>query len=125
MKLFSLLLTLFILMVFIFSNVSCTYEKEEDLSRLACDTTNVRFSVEIKNILDANCEKCHNASNRSGNLNVYDYNELKKSALTGCLVSSVKQNDPDKCLPMPSDYKLSSCKIQQLENWVKEGAPNN
>ena len=105
------------------AGASCTYNKEEELYGLACDTSNVRYSVEVKNILDANCVSCHNASNPGAGLNLNDYNVVKTSALNGCLIGSVKQISP--CVPMPPITKLSSCQIQQLDNWVKSGAPNN
>lgn len=101
----------------------CYYDNEEDrFPDSTCDTTNVRYSVEIKQILQNNCYKCH----KPGGSNYSDipfetYNQVKAIADNGKLVA--RTNDAN--APMPQEGLMSLCNRLKIEAWVKAGAPNN
>jgi uncharacterized membrane protein len=110
---------------FIFSTLhfACTYNKENELYPQPCDTSNVRFSVEIKNILNAHCASCHygNATGGDG-LKLETYEEVKSAAENKIFLESVISD----INPMPQNApRLSACKINQIRAWINQGMKNN
>ncbi len=109
--------------------VSCTYKKEvidyPIVTPITCDTTNVRYSVEIVGILSANCYSCHTAPASAGGGNILStYNNLKPYATGGLLYHVVNQTPGYD--PMPKGgAKLASCDIAKIRTWIRNGAPNN
>ncbi|MFC4230786.1 hypothetical protein ACFOW1_02715 [Parasediminibacterium paludis] len=107
----------------------CTYKKEvTDMATLpivTCDTTNVRYSVEIVGILSANCYSCHAAPASFGGGNILStYNNLKPYANSNLLYHVVNQTPGYD--PMPKGAaKLVSCDIAKIRTWIRNGAPNN
>jgi hypothetical protein len=120
-KLNTTFLLLFIL-GFTFLNAACTYNKEDELYGIVCDTTNVKYSVEIQGILSSSCLNCHNSISQQGDVNLGSYQNVKEWVDNGGLLESViRENNP-----MPKDApRLSSCKINQIRAWINKGAPNN
>jgi len=90
-----------------------------------CDTSNVTLSVELNNILAANCNSCHGGNGASGGGIVLDtYNGLHARVLNGDLLSAITQDG--KVTPMPEGgVKLSDCDINKFKAWINAGAPNN
>jgi mono/diheme cytochrome c family protein len=115
-----LLITAFTL--FCFS--ACYYDKEDLLyGQSSCDTSSVKYSVQIKNILKASCLSCHSGTAAAGaGIKLDDYVSVKKSADNGSLLSSVTRT----VNPMPKGAaRLSSCRIAEIRTWIQNGAPNN
>ena len=101
---------------------SCTYNKENELYGLTCDTTNVRYSVEIKNLVSVSCLGCHNGQDSQGGVNLETYELVKESVDKKEFLESVI----DEMDPMPKGGpRLPSCRINQIRAWINQGAPNN
>jgi len=116
------MLLLFFVLGLIFLNAACTYNKEDELYGIACDTTTVKYSLEIKNILSASCIQCHNTNDVQGDANLDSYENVKKWVDNGLLLESIIREDN----PMPKGApRLSACKINQIRAWINKGAPNN
>jgi hypothetical protein len=113
-----------------FSLHSCYYDKTDLVypHGTPCDTTNIRLSVELNEIMSVNCFRCHSSSNapiNGGNYNLQDFATIHSAAIDGRLLSSIQQ-DNKLSPPMPQDGgKLSSCEISKFEAWINAGAPNN
>jgi mono/diheme cytochrome c family protein len=95
----------------------------------SCDTTTVRYSVEIKSILDANCKGCHNGSNSLSGIDLYDHSTIAAYALDGkftygSLLSAVKHEGGAPEMPKGAP-KLQDCDINKIAAWVHKGALNN
>ncbi|MDI9364751.1 MAG: hypothetical protein QM541_07360 [Flavobacterium sp.] len=111
--------------------VGCTYKKEVTETTtptpptVTCDTTNVRYSVEVVAILSANCYKCHAApASAGGGIVLNNYNNLKTWATSGTLYNDINQSPGSN--PMPKGgAKLASCDIAKIRTWIRNGAPNN
>lgn len=101
----------------------CTYDNEEELYGpvTSCDTTGMRYSVEIKDILQANCYSCHTVASNVSGYPFEDYETLRAYALSGTLVARI--NDPIN--PMPQGGLMSLCNREKIAAWVNAGAPNN
>ena len=123
-----------ILLVTYFS-IGCSNHKADIV--YPCDTTIVRYNVEIKNILDDHCQNCHGAdpsqNANSFGINLYDYSTISSLALDvshcsiGQLMASVSHDpctDPSSFMPK-GQPKISDCEISKIRAWVNKGAPNN
>ena len=106
---------------------SCYYDNAEDLyGQLApCDTANVKYGVQVVNILSQNCYRCHagNAVDGAG-VKLQDFQVVKSNALNGTLLGVLKHAPGYVQMPKNAT-KLSNCDIAIIEAWVKQGAPNN
>ncbi len=109
----------------------CLYTKADQQypSSGDCDTTNVRYSVEIKEILDANCKSCHNGTSSISGIDLYDHSTIAVFALDrqftyGTLLSAVTHIGG--AAPMPENAPiLQDCDINKIAAWVNTGAPDN
>ena len=101
---------------------ACTYNKEAELYGVGCDTSSVRYSVEIKNILSSSCLNCHNSISQQGGVNLGTYENVKEWVDNGLLLESIiRENNP-----MPKGApRLSACSINQIRAWINKGAPQN
>jgi hypothetical protein len=90
----------------------------------ACDTTEFTFSMTIQPIIQTYCEGCHNGNNPSGGILLTNYNEIQARVNSGQLFGTI--NHETGYSPMPKNQpKLEQCKIDQIKNWIDNGAPND
>ena len=90
----------------------------------ACDTTDVSFTQNIFPIISGNCTGCHSGTDPSGGISLTDYTEIRNQSLNGELLNAIKWNGLAENMPKNSD-QLSDCKIDIIEAWINNGAPNN
>ena len=89
-----------------------------------CNAAVFTYSGAVRPLLDAKCVGCHGAVSPSGGVNLSDYNNTRTWALNGKLYGSVAHQTGYS--PMPKNgTKISDCEIQQVQQWVQAGAPNN
>jgi mono/diheme cytochrome c family protein len=115
--------------VLLFSAISlesCYYDNEEFLygKGSACDTSNVRYNVQVRAILQSNCTGCHNINLSNGMVRLDEHALVQARANDGSLMGSIRHNAPYVAMP-PSGTKLSNCDIAILQAWINQGAPNN
>jgi len=107
---------------------SCEYKKEvAPVVVVTCDTANVRYSVEIVNILSANCYSCHASSvaAASGGGNKLDtYTNVKGYASVGLLYNTVNHTPGYDFMPKNLP-QISSCDIAKIRTWIRNGSLNN
>ena len=104
----------------------CSKQSEDKLGVAPCDTTNVRYSVQIVSILQNNCYACHGASSNSGSGGIVleGYTFLKVYADNGYLLGNVSHAPG--YIGMPYGLpKLPDCEINTIAAWVHHGSPNN
>ena len=109
----------------------CFHDKADQQypSTGSCDTTNVRYSVEIKSILDANCKSCHNGNSSISGIDLYSYPTISALALDGqftygTLLSAVMHKGGAPLMPQNKPM-LQDCDINKIAAWVHSGAQNN
>lgn len=109
--------------------VGCTYKKEviayPPITTVTCDTTNVKYNVEIVTILSAYCYSCHAApANNGGGIVLNNYTNLKPWATSNTLYHVV--NHTPGYDPMPrSAGKIPDCDIAKIRTWIRNGSLNN
>ncbi|MCS6928449.1 MAG: cytochrome c [Saprospiraceae bacterium] len=120
-------IAVFLLLVIgtLFLPSACVYDNEEDLyggSLTGCDTTNMRFSVEVKAIFDANCARCHVPGMPSySGIPMNTHAQMEAFAKSGKLVNRINST----ANPMPPSGLMATCDRARIEAWVRAGAPNN
>jgi len=110
----------------------CYYHKADQQypsTNNGCDTTVVRYSVEIKSILDANCKACHDGTNSISGIDLYDYSTISSFALDGnftygTLLSAVMHVGGAPMMPQGGP-QLQECDINKIAAWVHRGAQDN
>ena len=103
---------------------ACYYDNEADLyggGTVSCDTVNQRYSVEIQQIMAANCLSCHNGPGGAAAIPMESHALLKEFATNGTLIDRIN----DSGSPMPPSGLMSACDRSKMEAWVKASAPNN
>ena len=122
-----------ILMYVIFLE-GCVYHKGDDAYPPTggggdCNDSNVRYSVEIKSILDANCISCHNGTASISGIDLYDHQTISTLALDkkftyGTLLSAVLHKGGAPLMPQGLP-QLGDCEINKIATWVYQGAQDN
>jgi ribosomal protein S16 len=89
-----------------------------------CDTSFVGFNATIKPIMEVFCNGCHGGSNPQGGINYNNFDGIKSTVNDGRFLGSIQRAVG--YVPMPKNgNKLTDCKINQIEKWIREGAKNN
>lgn len=113
----------FILITFVFS--SCLYENEEEIKGVTvCDTSVVKYSIDIVRIMDESCNGCHSTDQRQGGVVLDNYNSTVKYVKNGGLLGSVLHKAGYSAMPKGSS-KLDACSLALIDAWIKAGYPNN
>ena len=115
------------LIAFIFTG--CYYDKAEltypSNTSVTCDTSAVKYSVDILSIMSANCNACHSGTaTAGGGIKLDSYTGLKAYATNGQLLNSILQNGIVAAMPQGGG-KLSDCDINKVRAWINNGTPNN
>ena len=98
--------------------------KNNSCETSVCDTSNISYSVNIKNIVAGKCQGCHSSSAASGGIDLSTYTGVKSKVTDGRLWGAV--NHLAGFSPMPKGgTKLSDCELGQIKKWMDAGAPNN
>jgi hypothetical protein len=103
---------------------SCTYNKEELLYNNTCDTSNVKYSVQIVNTIAANCLGCHTGASAPGGIMLDTYTDVRTAAMSGRLLGAITHSPGYRAMP---DFapKLPECRIAEIRTWIRNGMLNN
>ncbi len=84
-----------------------------------CDTTQVTFKGSVDPIFQTYCYGCHSAGNKSGGIDLTDFNQLALLISNGALLGSVRHEAG--YIPMPQGgSKLSDCEINTIAIWARD-----
>lgn len=116
----SILITLLFLVLLF----SCTYNKEELLYNNVCDTSNVKYNVQVVNTLTYNCLGCHSGASAQGGIMLDDYANVRAMAMSGRLLGAITHSAGYRAMPDLAP-KLSECRIAEIRTWIRNGMLNN
>lgn len=88
-----------------------------------CDTSNLRFSSNIRSIIDSNCKSCHNASNPQGGYDFTNHSGIKAAVNDNKLEGVIEHALGFK--PMPPGNKIPDCDVAKIKRWIINGALDN
>ncbi|MES2778103.1 MAG: hypothetical protein V4722_28265 [Bacteroidota bacterium] len=120
----SVLVMALVIMVMTFE--SC-YNRKADIvypPPVTCDTTNIRYSVEVVNVLKTNCYICHMPGFAPSGVFLNDYNIVKNMVNNNKLINVIQWTPGFSRMPK-NQPKLSDCNIAIIRTWIRNGAPNN
>jgi hypothetical protein len=107
---------------------NCYYDNEEDLyGDQDCPSVEVTYNSIIKPMIANRCYDCHSASQhvaRGGDINLEGYTNLKVWAPNPKFIGSLRHESGFEAMPKDAP-KLTDCNISYIEQWIKDGAPNN
>ncbi|MCU0345617.1 MAG: hypothetical protein MUC59_01655 [Saprospiraceae bacterium] len=111
----------------------CAYDNFEELyppDPAGCDTSAVSFANDIEPLMKSSCGSLSTGCHAVGNFNDADldsYEGVKAVADNGKLVSSVTWDGvaTNSRMPSGSSSKMDDCTIQDIQQWVADGAPDN
>jgi hypothetical protein len=109
---------------------SCTKQSEDKLQAQqgggtnTCDTTNMKYSVNVAPILSANCYSCHGNGIVNAGVTLDSYSNVLIQVKNGNIIGAITHASG--YVPMPyGGGMLSDCDIATIKAWINEGAPNN
>ena len=88
-----------------------------------CNTDNMSYSYDIWPTLNNNCTSCHSGSSPLGGVNIENYNDVKILVDNSSLVNVL--NSINGAPLMPPNNELDQCSIDEIEQWINDGALNN
>ncbi|PHX92289.1 MAG: hypothetical protein CK532_04145 [Flavobacteriales bacterium] len=99
---------------------ACYYDNKKEMygSSVTCDTSNVNYTSVIKPLIDQNCIGCHGSS---ATVSLQTYDLVKAQTLAGKIEGTM--NESGTYSLMPPGGKLSSCKLGQVNKWIRNGMP--
>jgi len=103
------------------------YNRKADIvypAPVTCDTTNVRYGVEVVNILKASCYVCHSPGFASSGIILNNYTSVKNLTAGNTLLHVVQWTPGYSQMPK-NQPKMSDCNIAIIRTWIRNGAPNN
>ncbi|GAC1379510.1 MAG: hypothetical protein NVSMB45_01710 [Ginsengibacter sp.] len=106
---------------------SCTKQHEESFlirNPVVCDTTNVKFSINVFPIIQNRCFSCHGNGLQLGNVSLGTYAAIRFQATQNDLIQVIKHEPGFVQMPL-GEPKMSSCEINTIVAWVNNGAPLN
>jgi hypothetical protein len=96
------------------SNNSCT----------DCDSTLASFSGAIELTLSTSCTSCHSGASPDGQLDLTSHENVVNAVNDRNLMGCIRHDAYAPAMP-PSGNPLTDCQIQQFQNWIDAGMPND
>jgi hypothetical protein len=108
---------------------ACKKENEENLINqqggpVACDTVDMKYTVDILPILVNRCYECHGNGLSQNGVNFDTYDNVKRKVDDNELINVIKHTAGYPAMPFGKPM-LPSCEINKIQAWINEGAPNN
>jgi hypothetical protein len=110
------------------------------LSAACTHEETVSFSAQVKPILDANCERCHQPGaegHEASGFSVVSYEDIMAGSSAGPMVLPgdslgsnmlvLMEGRADASISMPHDggTRIPAADIETIRNWIDQGARNN
>lgn len=120
---FAIFIIISVIALVVLFNLSSCSKKENNTTSVVvnCDVSNLRYSVDIKPIIDTYCSQntnCH-AYGSSTSVFITNYSQLNTQMSTGNFEYRVFVLKDMPIVP------LASCNYNKLKTWYENGHPNN
>ena len=89
-----------------------------------CDPQAFAFAADIQPLLENYCVGCHNGSRQEGGVNLSSHANILPYVNNGGLMATIRGDQYYPIMP-PTGSRFSDCRIEQIQNWINDGAPNN
>ena len=99
---------------------SCTNNSEDDLIIPNNDVALVRYTENIKPIMDNNCVSCHGTTNPNSGLSLTNYSQVRQAVLNNGLINRISRTSGDPQL-MPTTGRMPQQTIDLVNQWQTDG----
>lgn len=89
-----------------------------------CDPNQFTFSATVSPLVQNYCQGCHSGPTPDGGLSLTNYSQISASAASGGLMAGLTGTQGVPLMPYNTNG-LSACQIEQVQNWIDAGMPNN
>lgn len=89
-----------------------------------CSEGDVTWSLTVQPLMVSSCQGCHSGVDPDGGVALENYTDVMSIALSGSLMGTVTESDGYELMPYQANA-LMDCQIDQLQDWVDQGAPEN
>lgn len=89
-----------------------------------CDSTLASYSGAIEPMLSTNCTSCHSGANPDGGVDLTTHGGVVGAVSYSNLMACIRHEPGVEAMP-PSGNQLTDCHIQQFQNWIDAGMPND
>lgn len=89
-----------------------------------CDSTLASYSGAIELTLAASCTSCHSGANPDGQVDLTSHANVVDAVTNRNLMGCIRHDAYAPAMP-PSGNALTDCQIQQFQNWIDAGMPND
>lgn len=89
-----------------------------------CESTLASFSGAIELTLAASCTSCHSGANPDGQVDLTSHASVVDAVTNRNLLGCIQHDPYAEAMP-PSGNPLTDCQIQQFQNWIDAGMPND
>ena len=89
-----------------------------------CDSTLASFSGAVELTVAASCTSCHSGANPEGQLDLTSHGNVVDAVNDRNLMGCIRHDAYAVAMP-PSGNPLTDCQIQQFQNWINAGMPND
>lgn len=90
----------------------------------ACDPSEFGYAAVIGPLISTYCQGCHSGTLPSGGMALTNYSQIRSAALSGALMAGLTGTQGVPLMPLGTSG-LSTCQIEQVNQWIDAGAPNN
>jgi hypothetical protein len=99
---------------------SCSSNSEDDLILPIENIEIVKYTQNVKPIIDNNCVICHGNSNPNAGLSLTNYNQVKQAVLNNGLLNRIAKPSGDPQL-MPTTGRMPQQTIDLILKWQTDG----
>ncbi len=116
----------FLLLFALTGLAACRYDAADELFPVNPDdcATVVTYNLTIRPLLTKSCSGCHSGASAPAGVKFDSHADTKKVASGGLLVGVISHAAGFNPMPL-GGTKLSDCNIRQVQQWVKDGMPDN
>lgn len=109
-----------IALLFVIIFYSCSTNSEDDLIVKEVIVEEVKYTENIKPIIDNNCIGCHGNINPNAGLTLTNYNQVKQAVLNNGLIDRISKPSGDPQL-MPTSGRMPQQTIDLVTQWNSDG----
>jgi hypothetical protein len=99
---------------------SCSSNSEDDLILPTQNTGLVKYTQNIKPIMESNCVGCHGNSNPNAGLSLTNFNQVRQAILNNGLIDRISKQSGDPQL-MPTSGRMPQQTIDLIIKWQTDG----
>lgn len=103
---------------------ACTSTSPDDLTQELTTGATVKYTTNVRPIIQSQCISCHNTQNASGGLILETYAQVRASASTGSLIDRITRPANDG-LVMPQNGRMPQATINVILQWRTDGFLEN